>query len=132
MALTHEGQRWGSEPRFRDRGDSTVTVPVSETAAGIPVTMQNVTVADFSLSKYLCTAGLRRSMLLTVLPSLCLSKAGNTALHLACQNSHSQSTRILLLGGSRADLKNNVGESTRLSRALLHNLGKECLQSRVC
>lgn len=53
MALTHEGQRWGSEPRFRDRGDSTVTVPVSETAAGIPVTMQNVTVADFSLSKYL-------------------------------------------------------------------------------
>ncbi|XP_065399808.1 ankyrin repeat domain-containing protein 6 isoform X15 [Macaca fascicularis] len=34
-------------------------------------------------------------------------KAGNTALHLACQNSHSQSTRVLLLAGSRADLKNN-------------------------
>lgn len=43
-----------------------------------------------------------------------LSKAGNTALHLACQNSHSQSTRVLLLGGSRADLKNNVGEQIRL------------------
>lgn len=27
-------------------------VPVSETAAGSPVTMQNVTMADFSLSKY--------------------------------------------------------------------------------
>jgi len=40
--------------------------------------------------------------------SLCFSKAGNTPLHLACQNSHSQSTRVLLLGGSRADLKNNV------------------------
>uniref|UniRef100_A0A8C6RFK5 Ankyrin repeat domain 6 n=1 Tax=Nannospalax galili TaxID=1026970 RepID=A0A8C6RFK5_NANGA len=37
--------------------------------------------------------------------------AGNTALHLACQNSHSQSTRILLLGGSRADLKNNAGDT---------------------
>ena len=43
-----------------------------------------------------------------------LSKAGNTALHLACQNSHSQSARVLLLGGSRADLKNNVGEQSRL------------------
>lgn len=53
MALTHEGQRQGSEPRFRVRGDSTVTVPMSETAAGIPITMQNVTMADFSLSKYL-------------------------------------------------------------------------------
>ncbi|XP_058431689.1 ankyrin repeat domain-containing protein 6 isoform X4 [Marmota monax] len=37
--------------------------------------------------------------------------AGNTALHLACQNSHSQSTRVLLLGGSRADLKNNAGDT---------------------
>ncbi|XP_030616167.1 ankyrin repeat domain-containing protein 6 [Delphinapterus leucas] len=40
-------------------------------------------------------------------------KAGNTALHLACQNSHAQSTRVLLLGGSRADLKNNVGGQNR-------------------
>ncbi|NXY19689.1 ANKR6 protein, partial [Atrichornis clamosus] len=39
------------------------------------------------------------------------SKAGNTPLHLACQNSHSQSTRVLLLGGSRADLKNNAGDT---------------------
>ncbi|XP_006778325.1 PREDICTED: ankyrin repeat domain-containing protein 6 isoform X6 [Myotis davidii] len=39
------------------------------------------------------------------------SEAGNTALHLACQNSHSQSTRVLLLGGSRADLKNNAGDT---------------------
>ncbi|XP_014399960.1 PREDICTED: ankyrin repeat domain-containing protein 6 isoform X8 [Myotis brandtii] len=38
-------------------------------------------------------------------------EAGNTALHLACQNSHSQSTRVLLLGGSRADLKNNAGDT---------------------
>lgn len=42
------------------------------------------------------------------------SQAGNTALHLACQNSHAQSTRVLLLGGSRADLKNNVGEQNWL------------------
>lgn len=63
--------------------------------------------------------------------SLSLSKAGNTALHLACQNSHSQSTRVLLLGGSRADLKNNVGDSASLSQALSYDLGKECPQSRL-
>lgn len=43
--------------------------------------------------------------------SLPPSQAGNTALHLACQNSHAQSTRVLLLGGSRADLKNNAGDT---------------------
>lgn len=35
-------------------------------------------------------------------------KAGNTALHLACQNGHTQSSKVLLLGGSRPDSKNHV------------------------
>uniref|UniRef100_A0A8C6REL2 Ankyrin repeat domain 6 n=1 Tax=Nannospalax galili TaxID=1026970 RepID=A0A8C6REL2_NANGA len=82
---------------------------------GNSIRKQNVTIADFLLSKYGPFArytGLCRSTLLTCLPfSLPLFKAGNTALHLACQNSHSQSTRILLLGGSRADLKNNAGDT---------------------
>lgn len=37
-----------------------------------------------------------------------LIQAGNTGLHLACQNAHSQTTRLLLLGGSTPDTKNNV------------------------
>lgn len=35
-------------------------------------------------------------------------QTGNTALHLACQNAHAQSARILLLGGSAPHAKNNV------------------------
>lgn len=35
-------------------------------------------------------------------------QAGNTALHLACQNGHAQSSKVLLLGGSRPDSKNHV------------------------
>lgn len=91
--------------------------------------------AGFSRSENLCVHD--RSVLLMRPPSLLLSRrqgaryaanlppllsplfqAGNTALHLACQNSRSQSTRVLLLGGSRADLKNNVGESTSFSVVL--------------
>lgn len=41
------------------------------------------------------------------LPSSCF-QAGNTALHLACQNGHAQSSKVLLLGGSRPDSKNHV------------------------
>lgn len=37
-----------------------------------------------------------------------LIQAGNTALHLACQNAHAQTARLLLLGGSTPDTKNNV------------------------
>ncbi|XP_052341182.1 ankyrin repeat domain-containing protein 6 [Oncorhynchus keta] len=37
--------------------------------------------------------------------------AGNTALHLACQNANTQSAHVLLLGGSRPDIKNNVGDT---------------------
>lgn len=46
-------------------------------------------------------------MMFSVFPSFIL-KAGNTPLHLACQNNHSESVRVLLLGGSRTDTKNNV------------------------
>jgi len=35
-------------------------------------------------------------------------KAGNTPLHLACQNGHFQSARVLLLGGALPDSKNNA------------------------
>ena len=38
-------------------------------------------------------------------------QAGNTALHLACQNGHAQSSKVLLLGGSRPDSRNNVSLS---------------------
>ncbi|TRY59174.1 hypothetical protein DNTS_032420, partial [Danionella cerebrum] len=38
-------------------------------------------------------------------------KAGHTALHLACQNAHAECARILLLGGSRPDCKNSVGDT---------------------
>lgn len=61
-----------------------------------------------------------------------LSKAGNTALHLACQNSHSQSTRVLLLGGSRADLKNNVGEQNRLRPCSLVSSWKITVKAYLC
>ena len=36
------------------------------------------------------------------------NRGGFTALHLACQNGHNQSSRVLLLHGCRPDVKNNV------------------------
>lgn len=45
-------------------------------------------------------------------------QAGNTALHLACQNGHAQSSKVLLLGGSRPDSKNHVGSPRRLLSSL--------------
>lgn len=41
-------------------------------------------------------------------PPAVSAQAGNIALHLACQNGHMQTTRVLLLGGARPDSKNNV------------------------
>uniref|UniRef100_A0A8B9K8S9 Ankyrin repeat domain 6a n=1 Tax=Astyanax mexicanus TaxID=7994 RepID=A0A8B9K8S9_ASTMX len=38
-------------------------------------------------------------------------QAGSTPLHLACQNGHAQSARVLLLGGSVPDIKNKVGDT---------------------
>uniref|UniRef100_A0A8C5RCC4 Ankyrin repeat domain 6 n=1 Tax=Laticauda laticaudata TaxID=8630 RepID=A0A8C5RCC4_LATLA len=49
-------------------------------------------------------------MMISVFPSF-FHKAGNTPLHLACQNNHSESVRVLLLGGSRTDIKNNAGDT---------------------
>ena len=36
------------------------------------------------------------------------NKGGFAPLHLACQNGHNQTTRVLLLAGCRPDIKNNV------------------------
>lgn len=57
--------------------------------------------------------------------NILLHQAGNTALHLACQNAHAQTARLLLLGGSKPHTKNHVSprashdamlwESSRLS-----------------
>lgn len=45
--------------------------------------------------------------------SVVLLQAGNTALHLASQNAHAQTARLLLLGGSTPDTKNNVSPPGR-------------------
>merc|ERR1719229_2194364 len=39
------------------------------------------------------------------------NRGGFTALHLACQNGHNQSSRVLLLHGCRPDVKNNYGDT---------------------
>ncbi|KAF7646279.1 hypothetical protein LDENG_00190280 [Lucifuga dentata] len=49
-------------------------------------------------------------------------QAGNTALHLACQNAHAQTARLLLLGGSRPDAKNNRGDTCLHVAARYDNL----------
>ncbi|GAA6093669.1 ankyrin repeat domain-containing protein 6b, partial [Tachysurus ichikawai] len=49
--------------------------------------------------------------------------AGNTALHLACQNGHAQSTKVLLLGGARPDSKNNVGDTCLHVSARYNHVG---------
>ncbi|XP_077018529.1 ankyrin repeat domain-containing protein 6 isoform X4 [Tamandua tetradactyla] len=46
-----------------------------------------------------------------MLPYFLSHWAGSTALHLACQNSHAQTARTLLLAGARADLRNNAGDT---------------------
>lgn len=39
----------------------------------------------------------------------CCWQVGHTPLHLACQNGHIQSSKVLLLGGSRPDSRDQVG-----------------------
>ncbi|UXI22029.1 NADP-dependent malic enzyme [Sarcoptes scabiei] len=39
------------------------------------------------------------------------SQQGHTALHLAAQKGHNQSTRVLLLAGSRSNVKNNNNDT---------------------
>ena len=41
-------------------------------------------------------------------PFLVTAQQGHSALHLACQQGHNQSCRILLLNGCKPDIKNNV------------------------
>ena len=42
---------------------------------------------------------------------VCLLQAGFTALHLAAQNGHNESSRVLLYAACDTDIKNNVSKS---------------------
>ncbi|XP_041668174.1 ankyrin repeat domain-containing protein 6 [Cheilinus undulatus] len=48
--------------------------------------------------------------------------AGNTALHLACQNAHAQTARLLLLEGAKPDTKNKAGDTCLHVAARYNNL----------
>ncbi|TKS86238.1 Ankyrin repeat domain-containing protein 6 [Collichthys lucidus] len=61
------------------------------------------------------------------------NRAGNTALHLACQNAHAQTARLLLLGGSTPDTKNNMGDTCLHVAARYNNLNLvKILLSSLC
>uniref|UniRef100_A0A671KW93 Uncharacterized protein n=1 Tax=Sinocyclocheilus anshuiensis TaxID=1608454 RepID=A0A671KW93_9TELE len=59
--------------------------------------------------------------------------AGNTALHLAGQNGHAQSSKVLLLGGSHPDSKNSVGDTClHVSARYNHVSVIRALLSAIC
>lgn len=63
----------------------------------------------------------------TLYPPLPPPQVRNTPLHLACQNGHAQSAKVLLLGGSRPDAKNQVRTRsvTAATDAVVHHRGDE-------
>ncbi|KAK5600379.1 hypothetical protein CRENBAI_025263 [Crenichthys baileyi] len=62
------------------------------------------------------------------------NKAGNTALHLACQNAHAPTAKLLLLRGSNPDTKNTVGDTCLHVAARYNNMNllKILLRSQCC